>query len=94
MYDDGPGSGNLVCVPANMTGCWGHRDNILGDYGPALARWHHGASCASRDDHDHHRAAALPGPHAATASLPGAADGAGGLSRSSFTGPARAWQSG
>ena len=35
MYDDGPGSGNLACVPANMTGCWGHRDNILGDYGPA-----------------------------------------------------------
>lgn len=29
MYDDGPGSGNLACQPGHMTGCWGHRENIL-----------------------------------------------------------------
>ena len=46
MYDDGLGSGNLVCTRSNMTGCWGHRDNILGNYGPypvmgaAVAAWH------------------------------------------------------
>ena len=34
MYDDGPGSYNLDCTRANMSGCWGHRDNILGNYGP------------------------------------------------------------
>jgi hypothetical protein len=29
MYDDGPGSGNLACGGGG-SGCWGHRDNILG----------------------------------------------------------------
>jgi hypothetical protein len=32
MYDDGPGSPNADCTPSNQSGCWGHRDNILGDY--------------------------------------------------------------
>ena len=34
MYDDGPGSGNLDCTPRDTAGCWGHRENILGNYGP------------------------------------------------------------
>ena len=29
MYDDGPGSGNLGCTPANASGCWGHRHDVL-----------------------------------------------------------------
>jgi hypothetical protein len=29
MYDDGPGSGNLDCTPANHSGCWGHRQDVL-----------------------------------------------------------------
>jgi len=29
MYDDGPGSFNIDCVPKNISGCWGHRDNLL-----------------------------------------------------------------
>ncbi len=36
MYDDGPGSGNLGCV-GNSSGCWGHRDNILGFSAAQLA---------------------------------------------------------
>jgi hypothetical protein len=34
MYDDGPGSPNLDCTRASSSGCWGHRENILGSYGP------------------------------------------------------------
>jgi hypothetical protein len=35
MYDDGPGGGNLECrPPTDNGGCWGHRQNILGSYGP------------------------------------------------------------
>jgi hypothetical protein len=34
MYDDGPGSNNMACTSASLAGCWGHRHNILGDYGP------------------------------------------------------------
>ena len=30
MYDDGPGSGNIDCTIADPSGCWDHRDNILG----------------------------------------------------------------
>ena len=30
MYDDGPGSGNIDCTAAGQSGCWGHRNNILG----------------------------------------------------------------
>jgi len=30
MYDDGLGSGNIECTPSNNSGCWGHRDNVLG----------------------------------------------------------------
>lgn len=33
MYDDGIGSGNLDCTTSNTSGCWGHRNNILGSYG-------------------------------------------------------------
>lgn len=29
MYDDGLGSGNLDCTPANQSGCWGHREDTL-----------------------------------------------------------------
>jgi|GEM_PF-2467510 len=34
MYDDGPGSPNMDCTAAQPGGCWDHRNNILGDYGP------------------------------------------------------------
>jgi hypothetical protein len=34
MYDDGPGSPNLDCAKPGASGCWDHRLNILGDYGP------------------------------------------------------------
>jgi hypothetical protein len=30
MYDDGVGSGNVDCTTAGQSGCWGHRNNILG----------------------------------------------------------------
>jgi hypothetical protein len=33
MYDDGPGSGNLDCTPADASGCWGHRHDILWQFG-------------------------------------------------------------
>lgn len=36
MYDDGPGSGNLACGGGG-SGCWGHRDNILGFNAAQLA---------------------------------------------------------
>ncbi|MFL5822069.1 MAG: hypothetical protein ACJ764_01355 [Solirubrobacteraceae bacterium] len=29
MYDDGPGSGNLDCVPGHPSGCWTHRKDVL-----------------------------------------------------------------
>lgn len=32
-YDDGLGGGNLDCTPTNMSGCWGHRHNILWSFG-------------------------------------------------------------
>jgi hypothetical protein len=32
MYDDGLGSGNLDCTKTHKSGCWGHRDNILGTF--------------------------------------------------------------
>ncbi len=34
MYDDGPGPDgiNLDCTSLNTSGCWGHRDNILGNF--------------------------------------------------------------
>ena len=34
MYDDGLGSPNLDCKSALAKGCWDHRRNVLGDYGP------------------------------------------------------------
>ncbi len=33
MYDDGPGGQNLDCTSSDSSGCWGHRDNILANYG-------------------------------------------------------------
>jgi hypothetical protein len=29
MYNDGPGGSNVDCQPGDMSGCWGHRANIL-----------------------------------------------------------------
>ncbi|MBV8431413.1 MAG: hypothetical protein JO244_09640 [Solirubrobacterales bacterium] len=38
MYDDGPGSGNVDCTSSDPGGCWGHRHDILWQFGPgALA---------------------------------------------------------
>jgi hypothetical protein len=37
MYDDGPGSPNMDCTSALANGCWDHRRNVLGDYGPRPA---------------------------------------------------------
>lgn len=38
MYDDGPGSGNVDCTSSNSSGCWGHRHDVLWEFGPgALA---------------------------------------------------------
>ncbi len=34
MYDDGYGSQNIDCRKRGAGGCWGHRDNILGNWGP------------------------------------------------------------
>jgi len=34
MYDDGYGSPNEDCTNSTASGCWDHRHNILGDYGP------------------------------------------------------------
>jgi hypothetical protein len=38
MYNDGPGSPNLDCTITSASGCWDHRQNILGNYGlhPAM----------------------------------------------------------
>jgi hypothetical protein len=37
MYDDGPGGTNLDCPTTGGSGCWAHRDIILGQYAaPAL----------------------------------------------------------
>jgi hypothetical protein len=37
MYEDGagPGDANIDCPSAGAAGCWGHRDNILYNYGNA-----------------------------------------------------------
>jgi len=32
MYMDGPGGENIDCTSAHSSGCWGHRDNILGNF--------------------------------------------------------------
>jgi hypothetical protein len=32
MYYDGPGGDNGDCTTTNKSGCWGHRDNILGTF--------------------------------------------------------------
>lgn len=37
MYDDGLNSPNEDCTKANESGCWGHRDNILGTFSSASA---------------------------------------------------------
>ena len=36
MYDDGPGGFNADCTKTVTSGCWGHRDNILGLYSEDL----------------------------------------------------------
>jgi len=36
MYDDGLGSNNLDCTPANQSGCWGHRHDILIPWGGTM----------------------------------------------------------
>jgi hypothetical protein len=32
MFDDGPNSPNEDCTKQDQSGCWGHRDNILGTF--------------------------------------------------------------
>ncbi|MHB1975425.1 MAG: hypothetical protein ACYCR4_14260, partial [Acidimicrobiales bacterium] len=32
VYDDGYGSANVDCTSPGASGCWGHRDVILGQY--------------------------------------------------------------
>lgn len=34
MYNDGYGSGNVACSAPGLPGCWGHRKNLLGAWGP------------------------------------------------------------
>lgn len=43
MYNDGPNSPNFDCKKAGDPGCWGHRDNILGD--SASNSWGNPAYC-------------------------------------------------
>jgi hypothetical protein len=33
MWDDGLGSKNIDCTPADTSGCWGHRHNVLWKFG-------------------------------------------------------------
>ena len=33
MYDDGPGSDNVDCTSSDPSGCWGHRHDILWQFG-------------------------------------------------------------
>ncbi len=33
MYDDGPGSANIDCTSSSPSGCWGHRHDILWNFG-------------------------------------------------------------
>jgi len=33
MYDDGPGSDNVDCTSSDASGCWGHRHDILWEFG-------------------------------------------------------------
>jgi hypothetical protein len=33
MYDDGPGSGNVDCTSSDPSGCWGHRHDVLWQFG-------------------------------------------------------------
>ncbi|MBO0728216.1 MAG: hypothetical protein J2P57_03085 [Acidimicrobiaceae bacterium] len=35
MYADGPGGGNLDCPTPQASGCWGHREGILDNFGTA-----------------------------------------------------------
>jgi Pentapeptide repeats (8 copies) len=37
MYDDGLNSPNEDCTKSNTSGCWGHRDNILGTFSSKAA---------------------------------------------------------
>ncbi|HEY1828931.1 MAG TPA: IPT/TIG domain-containing protein, partial [Acidimicrobiales bacterium] len=35
MYDDGYSGSNIMCAAGNVSGCWIHRDNILGSWNPS-----------------------------------------------------------
>lgn len=37
MYDDGLGSDNLDCTNSDRSGCWGHRHDILWNFGTPIA---------------------------------------------------------
>ena len=47
MYDDGSNSPNLDCQPATPSGCWGHRENILGAGWTSMGSGASGASVAA-----------------------------------------------
>jgi len=46
MYTDGPGGDNIDCTKSNTAGCWGHRDNILGNYSKYGGTPLMGAACS------------------------------------------------
>lgn len=47
MYDDGPGSPNLDCRSAGSSGCWGHRHDVLWDFGAGQSTLAMGAASGS-----------------------------------------------
>jgi hypothetical protein len=95
MYDDGPGSGNLDCTATGSGGCWGHRHDILWQFGGsgALAM---GAAAGADSSGTPGYAMLLeqerPGAHLTyTYTWPQAlADGAGGRSVSTGSSPGTA----
>jgi hypothetical protein len=48
MYNDGAGSDNIDCTSASASGCWDHRENVLGNYGATPSM---GAAIATVDGH-------------------------------------------
>jgi hypothetical protein len=44
MYDDGLGSTNLDCTPANRSGCWGHRHDVLWNFNSEAGQYAMGAA--------------------------------------------------
>lgn len=65
MYDDGLNSANEDCTSSNMSGCWGHRDNILlnttsgSNQAPAGYAWVGGAACVPEAGEDYFNSCAL-----------------------------------